>query len=135
MEAMKADVTQGLEGIPLITCADNTGARELKVIRVAGYHGTKNPPAEGGDRRQGDRLGHQRVPRRCADRCWRRSSSASGSRSAVRTARGVKFEDNAAVIIDDLDEPRGTEIKGPVAREGRRTIREHRQHRDDDRLI
>ena len=31
--------------------------------------------------------------------------------------RRVRFEDNAAVIIDDLDEPRGTEIKGPVARE------------------
>jgi large subunit ribosomal protein L14 len=29
----------------------------------------------------------------------------------------VKFEDNAAVLIDDVEEPRGTEIKGPIARE------------------
>jgi len=29
----------------------------------------------------------------------------------------VKFEDNAGVIIDEMEEPRGTEIKGPVARE------------------
>ncbi|OYR86539.1 50S ribosomal protein L14, partial [Halorubrum sp. E3] len=40
-------------------------------------------------------------------------------RKPIRRPNGtrVKFEDNAAVIIDDLEEPRGTEIKGPVARE------------------
>ncbi|ESS08635.1 MAG: ribosomal protein L14 [uncultured archaeon A07HN63] len=42
MEALKADVTQGLEKGSLITCADNTGARELRVISVAGYSGVKN---------------------------------------------------------------------------------------------
>jgi large subunit ribosomal protein L14 len=29
----------------------------------------------------------------------------------------VKFEDNAAVIVDENQDPRGTEIKGPIARE------------------
>ena len=29
----------------------------------------------------------------------------------------MKFEDNAAVIVDDNEDPRGTEIKGPIARE------------------
>jgi large subunit ribosomal protein L14 len=29
----------------------------------------------------------------------------------------VKFEDNAAVIVDDKWMPKGTEIRGPVARE------------------
>jgi large subunit ribosomal protein L14 len=29
----------------------------------------------------------------------------------------VKFEDNAAVIVDENDDPRGTELKGPIARE------------------
>ena len=40
-------------------------------------------------------------------------------RKPIRRPNGtrVKFEDNAAVIIDDLEEPRGTEIRGPVARE------------------
>jgi len=50
MEAMKADVTQGLKKGSLITCADNTGARELKVISVAGYLRHQEPPGEGGDR-------------------------------------------------------------------------------------
>ena len=29
----------------------------------------------------------------------------------------IKFEDNAAVIVDEKGEPKGTEIKGPVAKE------------------
>jgi large subunit ribosomal protein L14 len=29
----------------------------------------------------------------------------------------VKFEDNAAVVVDDDQNPRGTEMKGPIARE------------------
>ena len=43
----------------------------------------------------------------------------------VRTKKGlrrsdgsyIKFDDNAAVIIDDANQPRGTRIFGPVARE------------------
>ena len=52
MEALNADVTQGLEKGSLVTCADNTGARELKVISIAGYSGTKNrhPKAGLGDK-------------------------------------------------------------------------------------
>jgi large subunit ribosomal protein L14 len=40
-------------------------------------------------------------------------------RKAFRRPDGtrVKFEDNAAVIIDEAEEPRGTEMKGPIARE------------------
>jgi large subunit ribosomal protein L14 len=40
-------------------------------------------------------------------------------RKTIRRPDGtrVKFEDNAAVVIDEMEEPRGTEIKGPVARE------------------
>jgi len=40
-------------------------------------------------------------------------------RKPIRRPDGtrVTFEDNAAVIIDEQEEPRGTEIKGPIARE------------------
>ena len=40
MEAIKADVTQGLKKGSLVTCADNTGARDLRVISVSGYQVT-----------------------------------------------------------------------------------------------
>jgi len=116
MEALKADVTQGLSKGSLITCADNTGARELKVISVAGYSGTKNRHPKAGI---GDKVtvsvtkGTPEMRRQVLEAVVVRQ------RKPIRRPDGtrVKFEDNAAVIIDDLDEPRGTEIKGPVARE------------------
>lgn len=116
MEALKADVTQGLSKGSLITCADNTGARELKVISVAGYSGTKNRHPKAGI---GDKVtvsvtkGTPEMRRQVLEAIVVRQ------RKPIRRPNGtrVKFEDNAAVIIDDLDEPRGTEIKGPVARE------------------
>ena len=41
------------------------------------------------------------------------------TREAIRRADGshIKFDDNAAVIIDAQKQPRGTRIFGPVARE------------------
>ena len=116
MEALKADVTQGLSKGSLITCADNTGARELKVISVAGYSGTKNRHPKAGI---GDKVtvsvtkGTPEMRRQVLEAVVVRQ------RKSIRRPNGtrVRFEDNAAVLIDDLDEPRGTEIKGPVARE------------------
>ena len=116
MEALKADVTQGLSKGSLITCADNTGARELKVISVSGYSGTKNRHPKAGI---GDKVtvsvtkGTPEMRRQVLEAVVVRQ------RKPIRRPDGtrVKFEDNAAVIIDDLEEPRGTEIKGPVARE------------------
>ncbi|RBI63936.1 50S ribosomal protein L14 [Halomicrococcus sp. NG-SE-24] len=116
MEALKADVTQGLEKGSLITCADNTGARQLKVISVSNYHSTKNRHPKAGI---GDKVtvsvtkGTPEMRRQVLDAVIVRQ------RKPIRRPDGrrVKFEDNAAVIIDDVEEPRGTEIKGPIARE------------------
>jgi large subunit ribosomal protein L14 len=116
MEALKADVTQGLARGSLITCADNTGARQLKVISVAGYSGTKNRHPKAGI---GDKVtvsvtkGTPEMRRQVLEAVIVRQ------RQTIRRPNGtrVKFEDNAAVIIDEMEEPRGTEIKGPIARE------------------
>jgi large subunit ribosomal protein L14 len=116
MEALKADVTRGLNREALITCADNTGARELKVISVAGYSGTKNRQPSAGI---GDKVtvsvtkGTPEMRRQVLEAVIVRQ------RKPIRRPDGtrVKFEDNAAVIIDDVGEPRGSEIKGPIARE------------------
>ncbi|QCJ46159.1 MULTISPECIES: 50S ribosomal protein L14 [Haloprofundus] len=116
MEALKADVTQGLERGSLIVCADNTGARELKVISVAGYSGTKNRHPKAG---VGDKVtvsvtkGTPEMRRQVLEAVIVRQ------RKSIRRPDGtrVKYEDNAAVIIDENGEPRGTEIKGPIARE------------------
>ncbi|MDQ2049750.1 50S ribosomal protein L14 [Natronolimnohabitans sp. A-GB9] len=116
MEAMKADVTQGLKKGSLVTCADNTGARELKILSVSGYQGTKNRQPKAGI---GDKVtvsvtkGTPEMRRQVLEAVVVRQ------RKSIRRPDGtrLKFEDNAAVIIDENEEPRGTEIKGPIARE------------------
>jgi len=116
MEAMKADVTQGLKKGSLITCADNTGARELKVISTAGYSGTMNRQPKAG---LGDKVtvsvtkGTPEMRRQVLEAVVVRQ------RKPIRRPDGtrVSFEDNAAVVVDENEDPRGTEIKGPIARE------------------
>ncbi|WP_302081137.1 50S ribosomal protein L14 [Salinibaculum rarum] len=116
MEALKADVTQGLEKGSLINCADNTGARQLKVISTAGYSGTVNRHPKAG---LGDKItvsvtkGTPEMRRQVLEAVVVRQ------RKPIRRPDGtrLKFEDNAAVIIDENEEPRGTELKGPIARE------------------
>jgi large subunit ribosomal protein L14 len=116
MEALNADVTPGLEKGSRIVCADNTGARELKVISVSGYSGTKNrhPRAGLGDlvtvsvTKGTPEMRRQVIP-----------AVIIRQRKPFRRPDGtrVKFEDNAAVVVDEDQNPRGTEMKGPIARE------------------
>ena len=116
MEAMKADVTQGLEKGSLLTCADNTGARQLKVTSVSGYSGAKNRHPKAG---LGDKItvsvtkGTPEMRRQVLEAVIIRQ------RKPIRRPDGtrLKFEDNAAVVIDENEDPRGTELKGPIARE------------------
>jgi len=116
MEALNADVTQGLEKGSLLTCADNTGARQVKVVSISGYSGTKNRHPKAG---LGDKVtvsvtkGTPEMRRQVLEAVIIRQ------RKPIRRPDGtrVKYEDNAAVIIDENEEARGTEIKGPIARE------------------
>lgn len=99
-----------------LNVADNTGAKELMVIRVLGA-----------SRRRYANVGDVVV-------CAVKEASAGGmvkkgdvvkavivrSRHGERRGDGsrIKFDDNAAVILrGDEREPRGTRIFGPVARE------------------
>lgn len=95
--------------------ADNTGAKELMCIRVLG--GTRRryanigdvvvasvkKAAPGGVVKKGD------VVKAVVVRTVHPVGRADGSY--------IKFDDNAAVIIKDDKNPRGTRIFGPVARE------------------
>ena len=95
--------------------ADNTGAKEIKTIRVLG--GSKRKYGNIGDvvvasvrkAQPGGTVKKGEVVKAVIVR------SAKG----VRRADGsyVRFDDNAAVLIKDDKNPRGTRIFGPVARE------------------
>ena len=95
--------------------ADNTGAKEIKCIRVLGGSGRKygnigdvivasvRKSTPGGQVKKGE------VVRAVIVR------SAKGVRRADGTY--VRFDENAAVLIKEDNNPRGTRIFGPVARE------------------
>jgi len=109
-------ISKGLLAGSVLTCTDNTGARKLRLIQVMGYKGRlrRQPSAALGDRitvsvRQGTPdmrkkifqavIVRQRKPFRRVDGVW------------------IQFEDNAAVIITPEGEMKGSEIRGPVAKE------------------
>ena len=95
--------------------ADNTGAKEIKCIRVLGGSKRKygnigdvvvasvRKAAPGGQVKKGEVV----------------KAVIVRSVKGVRRADGsyVRFDDNAAVLIKDDKNPRGTRIFGPVARE------------------
>lgn len=95
--------------------ADNTGAKEIKCIRVLG--GSKSKYGNIGDvivasvrkSTPGGQVKKGEVVKAVIVR------SAKGVRRADGTY--VRFDDNAAVLIKDDKNPRGTRIFGPVARE------------------
>ena len=97
--------------------ADNTGAKEIKCIRVLG--GSKVKYGNIGDvivasvrkSTPGGQVKKGEVVKAVIVR------SAKGVRRADGTY--VRFDDNAAVLIKDDKNPRGTRIFGPVAREMR----------------
>ena len=95
--------------------ADNTGAKEIKTIRVLG-----------GSKRKFGNIGDVIVASvRKAQPGGTVKKGEVVKAVIVRTARGVRrpdgsyvrFDDNAAVLIREDKNPRGTRIFGPVARE------------------
>jgi len=109
-------ISRGLQPPSILRCADNTGARNLRLVQVMGYKGRlrRYPSAAVGDKitvsvRQGTPdmrkkifqavIVRQRKPFRRIDGVW------------------VGFEDSAAVVITPEGEIKGSEIRGPVAKE------------------
>lgn len=95
--------------------ADNTGARELLCIRVLGG--------------SGKRYGHvgdvlvcsvkQAVPGGIVKKGDVVKAVIVRTRKAIRRRDGsyIRFDENAAVVLNNQGDPRGTRIFGPVARE------------------
>ena len=95
--------------------ADNTGARELLVIRVMG--GSKVKSANIGDVVVG--TVKKAIPNSNMKKGKVVKAVIVRSVQGVRRKDGsyIKFDDNACVIIKDDKSPVGTRVLGPVARE------------------
>jgi large subunit ribosomal protein L14 len=116
VEEFRPYLTRALPTTATLICADNTGAKILKIAQVTKYKGrhSRQPAAAVGDfvtvtvkkgaselRKQifGAVIVRQKYPIR----------RLNGSR--------ISFEDNAAVLVTPEGEIKGTDIKGPVAAE------------------
>ncbi|KPK78794.1 MAG: 50S ribosomal protein L14 [candidate division Zixibacteria bacterium SM23_73] len=98
-----------------LVVADNSGAKKAMCFRVLG--GTKRRYARVGDivvvtvkdAIPGGAVKKSEICRAVVVRTTRETKRKDGSY--------IRFSDNAAVIINELNEPKGTRIFGPVARE------------------
>ena len=104
-----------VQAYTLLNCADNTGAKQLMCIRVLG--GSRRRYARVGDvivasvkeANPNSQVKKGDVVRAVVVRATKELRRLDGSY--------IKFDRNAAVLIDAQDQPRGTRIFGPVARE------------------
>ncbi len=116
VEEFRPYVTRALPVTAKLVCADNTGAKVLRIVQVTKYKGrhsrlpsgaigdfvtvtVKKGPAELRKQIYGAVIIRQKYP--------------------VRRLNGTRliFEDNAAVLVTQEGEIKGTDIKGPVAAE------------------
>lgn len=98
-----------------LSVADNSGAKEVLVIRVLG--GTGKRYASIGDKVV------VTVKSALSSSSMKKGTVSKAvvvrTKKEVRRKDGsyIRFEDNAAVLLNNNDEPRGSRIFGPVARE------------------
>jgi large subunit ribosomal protein L14 len=92
-----------IQTLSRLRVVDNTGVQEIGCIRVV---------ARGGDTRYAS-LGDVIV----ASTKQVSSQSSIPRGTVIRDGTAIRFDDNAAVIIDANGNPRGTRVFGPVARE------------------
>lgn len=98
-----------------LTVADNTGARELMCIRVMG--GSNRKYASVGDVIVG--VVKDALPNMPVKKSEVVKAVVVRTRNHIKRHDGttIRFDDNAAVIIQKDGNPKGTRVFGPIARE------------------
>ena len=117
MKAIRSRITRALPSQALVVACDNSGAKILKVISVKGHKTVKGrmPAAGVGDLilasvRKGKLDIRKTVVPAIIVRQKKEFRRPDGTR--------VKFEENAAIVLKDMKgNPKGTLIKGPIAKE------------------
>ncbi|MBI2542610.1 MAG: 50S ribosomal protein L14 [Candidatus Aenigmarchaeota archaeon] len=116
MKGIKASVTKGLNVGSYLTCADNSGAKLLQIISVSGYKGRRKRMPKAGigslikvSVKEGDPKVRKQMFNGVIVRQRQEFRRPDGMR--------ISFEDNAAVLTDEKGAPKGTEVKGPIAKE------------------
>ena len=103
-----------------LTVADNSGAREVAVIRILGHSHQRYAGI-------GDVIvvtAKDVIPNGPLKKGTVSKAVVVRTKKRVRRKDGsyIRFDDNACVLLSAQDEPRGTRIFGPVARELREKL-------------
>lgn len=98
-----------------LSVADNSGAKEVLCIRVLGGTGKRYASV-------GDKIVvsvKSAIPNSNAKKGSVSKAVVVRTKKEIRRRDGsyIRFDDNAVVLLNNQDEPRGTRIFGPVARE------------------
>lgn len=118
MKGLKARVTKALQVGSMVKIADNSGGKIMEIVSVKGYRGRhcRIPKCGVGNLVIGVvKVGPPDVKHTLIPCVIIRQRKEYRRKNGIR----IKFEDNAAIVMKDLDkgEPKGTSIKGPIARE------------------
>lgn len=112
----KNDITRCLPVGAVLNCADNTGAKKLKIASIKGFKGSKRRNLSAGI---GDMVmcsvieGAPDIKKTVVPAVIVRQK-----KEYLRpTGERIKFSDNAAVVMTPEGSMKGTEISGPIARE------------------
>jgi large subunit ribosomal protein L14 len=116
MKAISANATLCLSQKSRLNAADNYGGKNLEIITVLKYKGRKRSHPKAGIGsivvvviKKGKPEVRKKVEKAVIVRTKKEYRRPSGMR--------IKFDDNAAVIVDDKGIPKGSEVKGVVAKE------------------
>lgn len=116
MQAISSNVTRTLEPGTHLVCADNSGAKELEIIGVRASKGTRQRRTKAG---VSDTVlvrivkGNQDVKGQVFNAVIIRQRQEYQRPKGLR----ISFEDNAAILLEESDLPKGNRIKGVVAKE------------------
>lgn len=116
MKGFSSKIPNALQTGSKMICADNTGARVVQIVSVFGYHGVKKRQPKMG---LGDlaivsvKKGTPDMKRKLVKAVVVRQRKEFRRPNGLR----VSFEENAMILLNENNDPRGTDIKGPVARE------------------
>jgi len=116
MKALGSSISKTLEAGTNLVCADNSGAKELKIIGVKARTSTRQRRTRAG---VSDTVvvrvtkGDQDVKGEVFDAVIIRQRQEYERPTGLR----ISFEDNAAVLLDEANIPKGNRIKGVVVQE------------------
>lgn len=116
VEEFRPYITRALPVTATLVCADNTGAKVLRIAQVTKYKGrhSRLPSAAVGDFVT---VTVKKGPAELRKQIY--GAVIIRQKYPIRRLNGTRliFEDNAAVLVTQEGEIKGTDIKGPVAAE------------------